>query len=90
MFLKTPYEMAEETAERFRRLRLSKKITIKTLSEKSGVPYSTIRRFESSGEISFVSFVKLASAMGEDQQIQRLFADVVPESIEEVIRGNHR
>lgn len=90
MLLQTPYEMALDAAKRFRQLRMSKKITLKSLSAQSGVPYSTLRRFESSGEISFVSLAKLASAMGEDEQITGLFADTVPQSIEEVIRGNRR
>ena len=80
MILKTPGEMAADTAERFRRVRKAKGISIKELSEKSGVPNSTVRRFEHSGEISFVSLVKLASAMGEDRQITGLFADYVPGS----------
>ena len=42
MVLETPYEMALNTAKRFRELRKRKNITIKTVSEKSGVPYSTI------------------------------------------------
>ena len=57
MILETPYEMALGVAERFRALRKAKKITLKEVAEKSGVPYSTIRRFESKGEISFPAFV---------------------------------
>ena len=90
MILETPYEMAADAAKRFRSLRKTKGITIKTLSEKSGVPYSTIRRFESTGEISFLAFVKITSSIGEDRQITDLFAQRVPASIEEVIRGNRR
>ena len=90
MFLETPYEMALNTAKRFRELRKRKNITIKTVSEKSGVPYSTVKRFERLGEISFVSLVKLVSAIGEDAAITGLFANVKPTSIEEVIRGNRR
>ena len=85
MVLKTPYEMAADTAKRFRKVRMAKKMTIKELSLRSGVPYSTVRRFESTGEISFVSFVKLTSAMGEDQEIDRLFAEPIPQTIEEVL-----
>lgn len=88
MILQTPPEMAYDVAQRFRRLRKIRKVTIKSLSEKSGVPYSTLRRFESTGEIAFVSLVKITSVLGEDEQIQRLFADFPPRSIEEVIRGN--
>lgn len=90
MLLKTPQEMALETAHRFRLLRVSKKITIRSLSDDSGVPYSTIRRFESKGEISFVALVKLASVLGEDEQIDSLFSRTTPNSIEEVIRENRR
>ena len=88
MILKTPNEMALEAAKRFRKVRKTKSITIKELSERSGVPYSTIRRFERTGELSFVALVKLVSAMNEDDQIERLFADYKPSTIEEVIRGN--
>ena len=90
MILETPYEMAENVAKRFRKVRFSKKITMKELSRSSGVPYSTIRRFKNTGEISFLSLVKMASALGEDQEITGLFADVVPQTIEEVIRGNRK
>ena len=89
-FLQTPKEMAVDAAKRFRNVRKAKKISLKTLSENSGVPYSTIRRFESSGEISFVALAKLTSAINEDEQIARLFADRVPASIEEAIRAYHQ
>ena len=88
MTLETPYEMALAAAERFRAVRKAKKITLKEVAGKSGVPYSTIRRFESKGEISFLAFVKITSAIGEDGEITGLFAEHIPGSIEEVIRGN--
>ncbi len=88
--LKTPQEMAVDAAKRFKEMRKAKKITIKKLSEDSGVPYSTIRRFESSGEISFLSLVKIVSTIGEDEEITNLFAKRIPASIEEIIRENRR
>ena len=88
--LKTPQEMAVDAAKRFKEMRKTKKITIKKLSENSGVPYSTIRRFESSGEISFLSLVKIVSTVGEDEEITNLFAKRIPASIEEIIRENRR
>ena len=88
--LKTPQEMAVDVAKRFKEMRKAKKITIKKLSKNSGVPYSTIRRFESSGEISFLSLVKIVSTVGEDEEITNLFAKRIPASIEEIIRENRR
>ena len=90
MLLETPYEQALGVAKRLRGIRKSKKVTIKKLSEASGVPYSTIRRFESEGEIAFVAFVKLVAALNLDSEITGLLAGPVPASIEEVIRGNSR
>lgn len=90
IMLKTPQEMAVDAATRFKEMRKVKKITIKELSERSGVPYSTIRRFESSGEISFLSLVKIVSTIGEDEEITNLFAKRIPASIEEIIRENRR
>ena len=90
MVLETPAEMALNVAKRFRETRRAKKMTLKELSERSGVPYSTVRRFEAKGEISFAAFVKLTSTIGEDAQIQALFAKKTPQTIEEVIRGNRR
>ena len=88
--LKTPQEMALDAATRFKDMRKAKKITIKDLSRNSGVPYSTIRRFESSGEISFLSLVKIVSTIGEDEEITNLFTRRIPASIEEIIRENRR
>lgn len=88
--LKTPQEMAVDAAIRFKDMRKAKKITIKDLSKNSGVPYSTIRRFESSGEISFLSLVKIVSTIGEDEEITNMFTRRIPASIEEIIRENRR
>jgi transcriptional regulator with XRE-family HTH domain len=88
MLLETPNDMAYEVAKRVRKLRRSRKVTIRSLSERSGVPYSTLRRFESTGEIAFVSLVKIASVLGEDDQIRNLFANPYPQSMEEVLRAN--
>ncbi len=86
--LETPYQMAVNVAKRFRMVRKAKKMTIKEVSERSGVPYSTLRRFESTGEISFMGFVKIMSTIGEDREIQGLLLDWIPGSIDELVRYN--
>ena len=49
--------------ERVRERRKELKISQKELSQKSGVSYASIRRFESTGEISFNSLLKIASVL---------------------------
>lgn len=90
MTFEIPYEIAIGVAERLRCFRKLKRITIKEVSKKSGVPYSSIRRFESKGEISFLAFVKTTSTIGKDREITNLFSKYIPESIEDIIRAKRR
>ena len=85
----TPVEIALEAAVRFKKFRKNRGMTIKEISGRSGVPYSTVRRFEASGEISFVSLIKLTSVLGEDEQIRNLFRDIPPRTMEEVLNGEY-
>ena len=73
MSVQSPQEIAEDAAERFRAMRKEKKLSRRKVSEESGVPYATIRHFEETGSISFLSLVKIASVLGEDERIQSLF-----------------
>ena len=44
--------------------RLEKNISQKALSKMSGVPLSSLQRFEHTGEISLSSFLKIGRALG--------------------------
>ena len=44
--------------------RLEKNMSQKSLSETSGVPLSTIQRFEHTGEITLASFMKIVRVLG--------------------------
>ena len=49
------------------------KLSQKRLSEKSGVTYSSIRRFETTGEISLSSLLKIAHALDSLKDFETLF-----------------
>ena len=51
----------------------------------SGVSYGSIKRFETTGQISLLSLTKLAIALNEVDEIRNLFTDVPYRSIQEVI-----
>ena len=85
--LETPKELAASVALRFKQLRRRKKISVRELSLRSGVGNSTIRRFEATGEIAFLSLIKIASVLNEEEELADLFSRVKPASIEEVIHG---
>ena len=58
-----PSEVGRILASKARGLRLQCRMKQSTLSEKSGVPTISIRRFESTGNISLSSLLKIAGAL---------------------------
>lgn len=67
-------DIARQVTENFRKRRVEKNITRRCISEKAGVPLSTVARFEQKGLISLESLIKLAMALGYTSDIRSLFA----------------
>jgi len=87
MGFKTPGELGLMIAMNVRARRRSRKLSVKRLSEMSGVSYGSIRRFESRGEIALISLLKIAIVMDCSEAFEQLFAGVEPKSIQEIIDG---
>ena len=83
---KSPKRSTFPLAQRLSRIRKRRKLTQEQLSEKSNVSYGSIKRFETSGQISLLSLTKLCVALGCEDEIKRLFTAVTYDSIEEVLR----
>ena len=82
----TYYEKQLEIAKRFAAIRKNKKVSQQRLSVISGVSYASIRRFETTGEISLSSLVKLALALQLYDDLDNLFRNrQTYKTIEEVI-----
>lgn len=82
---KTPIELNRILAGRIVKIRKRRKLSQKELSTKSGVSLGSLKRFEQTGEISLLSFSKLAIALEIDNELESLFENVPFLSIEEVI-----
>lgn len=82
----TAEEMDEALALRLKNIRKRRGLSQHQLSERSGVSYGSLKRFESTGQISLLSLTKLAIALNCAEDIRKLFTDVAYNSIEEVIR----
>ncbi len=79
------YEITQDIANRIRRIRKTRKISRKSLAVQSGVSYASLRRFETTGDISLASLVKIALALGLYDDLDALFAKREYRSIEDVI-----
>ena len=65
-------EISQDLANRLKQRRLARNLTQVGLAARSGVPLGTLRKFEHSGSISLVSFVRLLVALDEQAGLERL------------------
>lgn len=84
----TAEEIDQELANRVRNIRKRRKISQEELSQKSGVSYGSIKRFENTGMISLLSLTRIAIALGCTEEIKKIFTEIPYNSIEEVINEN--
>ncbi|MBQ3253834.1 MAG: helix-turn-helix domain-containing protein [Acholeplasmatales bacterium] len=86
---KLTWETADEitinTAKKITKIRKRKSISQQKLEVLSGVSLGSIKRFENTGQISFLSLTKIAMALGCIDEIKNLFDNIPYASIEEVI-----
>jgi transcriptional regulator with XRE-family HTH domain len=80
----SPSELAKRVGENARALRLAQNLSRRTLAERAGVSESTIKRFETTGQITLDALVLLASSLGVAQQLSGLFTQAQPISLDEL------
>ena len=68
-----PVGIKKQIANRLRAIRRKQKISQEQLWYISGVALGTIKRFERTGDISFDSLIKIATALGCLKDIEELF-----------------
>ena len=85
--IKAPDELGRIIAKNVRVRRKRRKLSMGQLSEMSGVSYGSIKRFESTGEISLKSLLKIAIVLDCADDFEQLFVQTEPQSIQEIIDG---
>lgn len=84
----TAEELDKKLADRVRNIRKRRKISQEKLANISGVSYGSVKRFETTGQISMLSFTKLVMALGIADELRNLFMQVPYQNIEEVLNEN--
>jgi len=84
---KTANDLARVIAMNVKTHRKARKLTKKRLSEMSGVSYGSMKRFETTGEISLKSLLKIAIVLDCTDVCEELVARPQPQSIQEIING---
>ena len=83
--MRSPNEINSEIATRMRERRKERKLSQVQLSERADVSLGSLKRFERTGEISLSSLIKLAFALGCEDDFDGLFSRRGYSSIQEVI-----
>lgn len=76
-----------ELAKRVRMRRKEAKMSQAELANRSGVSLASIKRFESLGEISLASLVRIAVVLGYEDDFSKLFERTNYQSLDEVINA---
>jgi transcriptional regulator with XRE-family HTH domain len=85
-----PADIAIGVADRVRTRRLEADMTQQGLARRAGLPLSTYRRFESTGEISLRGLVLVAVALGTTADFATLFEQPRYASIDEILDDKRR
>jgi len=88
----TPHEALEQTAAAMRQHRIAHRLTQEDLSQKSGVPLATLRKFERTGLISLESFFKLALVTGVLDKLVSMIETqgTTATSLDEILKQNKK
>lgn len=83
------WETAEELdlklAQRVCNIRKRRSISQEKMASMSGVSYGSVKRFESTGQISLLSLTKIAMALDIADELRNIFSQVPYRDIKEVI-----
>lgn len=79
--LKTPQEVRRDIAAKAQGRRLLLNMSQKELAERSGVSLGSVKRFETSGEISLSSMLSIATVLNELAAFAELFSPPRPENL---------
>jgi transcriptional regulator with XRE-family HTH domain len=85
-----PVAMMQGIAERVKRSRLELNLTQKELSMRSGVSFGSLRKFETTGEISLKSLLKIAITLDATDEFMALFTRKQYQSIDELIQKTEK
>ena len=84
----TAEELDKKIADRVRLIRKRRSISQEKLAQLSGVSFGSVKRFETTGQISLISLTKIAMALDMAGDLRQIFTEVPYRNIQEVINEN--
>ena len=78
-------DIATELATRLKSRRLAQNLTLEGLAKRSGVPLGTLKKFERSGQIALVSFIRLVVVLKDEAALENLLLEQTFETLDQVL-----
>ena len=81
---KTPSQILQDIGLRAKSVRLRDNLSRKTLADKAGVSEASLKRFETTGQVSLSSLVQLLTALDRLADLDELLAEKTQLSVREL------
>lgn len=79
--------IAAELANRVRGRRLAQNLTLEGLSRRSGVALGTLKKFERTGQIALVSFIRLVITLKDEAALENLLHAQEFATLDEILQS---
>ena len=83
-------DIAAALAARLKSRRLAQKLTLEGLARRSGVPLVTLKKFERTGQIALVAFIRLVVALKDEAALENLLLAQKFETLDEVLESGKK
>lgn len=80
-----PEDIGLTLAARLKGRRLGQNLTQEGLSRRSGVALGTLKKFERTGSIALVSFIRLIAALKDEKALEKLLLEKQFETLDQVL-----
>ena len=83
-------DIATEIALRLRNRRLAQNLTLEGLARRSGVALGTLKKFERTGRIALVSFIRLVITLKDEAALENILLEQKFETLDEVLQSGKK
>ena len=88
--LMAPEDIATEIALRLKNRRLAQNLTLEGLARRSGVALGTLKKFERTGQIALVSFIRLAITLKDEAALENILLEQKFETLDEILQSGEK
>ena len=88
--LMAPEDIATEIALRLKNRRLAQNLTLEGLARRSGVALGTLKKFERTGQIALVSFIRLVITLKDEAALEKILLEQKFETLDDILQSGKK